>query len=952
MLPASRQRAIGIAAATLLAGLAGGVCAEERPDPLNNALYQDVFDLVETVRRGLDAAEAGEVDDAARALGWIGDTRATVVLRRALSSPGGRLRAAAAEAVGRLARSGRPDPEAVPALIALLESKSDDVRSAAAFALGRIGDRRALDPLLKAARDRDELVCARALEALGLLGDGKALDALVKATGDRRVRVRSAAVEALGRIDGQRSVEALVLLMDSDKHDCRKAAVRALGERGALRPLIDRVLNRHSVWKAAAESLEKIGGPKVLDAMAEAARLDQGDVSNWGASGLAASEADRAVDLMVESLGGHPSAREVLVEALSRRAQRKHLLVLAKLAKGGSGEDARRAAVKVLGKRRFAPAAAMLVGLALRAEEDELAWTAAEALGAIGDKTLAPKFIEPLQDEDEVLRRRAAFALGHLGADDGLEPLTAFLARSPDDEDRLVAAEALARLNRPEVLDSLLALLRNEDSGVRERAAVALGLLGKAKAMPALAERVTEDGTASVRQASAEALSVVARGAEDPGAAVKPLTAALSDEDPGVRDAAVAALSRVAADTAFARKAAEALVESLSLRKSDAMVPALSALGEVAVEALRPHLKKGDDRAFWAAVSVCRRVGTPTAYRALVGAADKVPGWRRGEFIEALREGAATTTKALIPQLVDTDMERATRARGLLIGMGERAALRLGEAIRNGGEGLRAAAVDVIMRMESPGVEVLIELLGEEDTNARILAAKTLMRMHDARAVDPLAAAARDRAPQLRAAAVTALGWFADKRVPPVLLAALRDDDADVVLAAVDALGKVGGAKAVKPLLGMLETPEPDLRSSVIQALGRLGDARAVVPLAELREKSNWMEAVDILRALGRIDVPAAADALGAALNSPDEIISRAAMEGLAEHPHGTGRLLAGLGSASKDIRAGTAELLGAVGDEQAVEPLERAAAKEEDASVRKQMRQAVKSIRSRLRKR
>ena len=94
------------------------------------------------------------------------------------------------EALGKLG-----DPQAVPPLIKALGDDWDDVRRAAAEALGRIGAP-AVPPLIQALGDSDRDVRAVSAEALGKLGDPRAVPALIQALGDSDRDVRRAAAEA------------------------------------------------------------------------------------------------------------------------------------------------------------------------------------------------------------------------------------------------------------------------------------------------------------------------------------------------------------------------------------------------------------------------------------------------------------------------------------------------------------------------------------------------------------------------------------------------------------------------------------------------------------------------------------------------------------------------------------------------------------------------------------
>ena len=79
----------------------------------------------------------------------------------------------------------------------LLEGEDEEVRAGAARSLGDSGDKRAIDPLIAALRDKDPLVREGAVQALGRIGGPKVIPALGEALKDKDKGVREAAVEAL-----------------------------------------------------------------------------------------------------------------------------------------------------------------------------------------------------------------------------------------------------------------------------------------------------------------------------------------------------------------------------------------------------------------------------------------------------------------------------------------------------------------------------------------------------------------------------------------------------------------------------------------------------------------------------------------------------------------------------------------------------------------------------------
>ena len=75
--------------------------------------------------------------------------------------------------------------------------KDKEVRRGAAEALGKLGDTRAVEPLIEALGDGSEYVRNSAAGALGKLGDTRAVEPLIEALEDEYGKIRRAAAEAL-----------------------------------------------------------------------------------------------------------------------------------------------------------------------------------------------------------------------------------------------------------------------------------------------------------------------------------------------------------------------------------------------------------------------------------------------------------------------------------------------------------------------------------------------------------------------------------------------------------------------------------------------------------------------------------------------------------------------------------------------------------------------------------
>ena len=123
---------------------------------------------------------------------------------------------------------------------------------------------------------------------------------------------------------------------------------------------------------------------------------------------------------------------------------------------------------------------------------------------------------------------------------------------------------------------------------------------------------------------------------------------------------------------------------------------------------------------------------------------------------------------------------------------GEKALRAIVEATKSSEEDVRAAAVRSLrQRNEMQTFEVLIELLEDQSTVIRALAAETI-------------------------------GLKGARKLVPYLLAHLSEKNNEVLEQVLSALGKLGDPLAEKPLMEMINHPEPRIRGLAALALGDL----------------------------------------------------------------------------------------------------------------------------------
>jgi arylsulfatase A-like enzyme len=184
--------------------------------------------------------ELGRDDDLARTalnLGRMRDPRAVPELLAVAVNTG----APTADRVEALDLLGAiRDYDRTAEIIRLLDDTDEAVSTAAALALGELGNPQGQDLLRDALYDDDPSIRDRAARALGELGDRAAVPVLIEALGRDDLKVREHAIRLLGRLGDPRATEALIEILAEDR--TRYLAVLALGkigDRRAYEPLLE-----------------------------------------------------------------------------------------------------------------------------------------------------------------------------------------------------------------------------------------------------------------------------------------------------------------------------------------------------------------------------------------------------------------------------------------------------------------------------------------------------------------------------------------------------------------------------------------------------------------------------------------------------------------------------------------------------------------------------------------
>ena len=220
---------------------------------------------------------------AVASLGSLGDCRAVEPLIKSLNDSDMEVRRLACSALGSL-----KDARAVRPLIALSQNKTSNEWQAATLALGEIGDVSAVEPLLAVLNKRREAMEAKPLPmpgywrsasllsdfcgpageecivvSLGKIGDVRAVGPLLEAFSDPCPGLRKAALSALVNMAAV-SFGSIVAALSSPNADIRYGAATVLGEIGdvsSIEPLLALRNEDHYAWvcQAAEDALKKLG---------------------------------------------------------------------------------------------------------------------------------------------------------------------------------------------------------------------------------------------------------------------------------------------------------------------------------------------------------------------------------------------------------------------------------------------------------------------------------------------------------------------------------------------------------------------------------------------------------------------------------------------------------------------------------------------------------------------
>ena len=484
----------------------------------------------------------------------------------------------------------------------------------------------------------------------------------------------------------------------------------------------------------------------------------------------------------------------------------------------------------------------------------------------------------------------------------------------------LAAAPSVPSVPRIEKLGRILALedrratgdgeleryLRDQDRGVRRRAALAAGRIADAALVPTLSD-LMNDGEPEVRQMSAFALGLI--GDRRAG---ERLVVSLKDTDATVRARAVEALGRLG-DARLAEDVARMVL---------AAVPKGATLVTV----------RGDDpgnpndpwlelRLGLLALARLKNAGAAEGVL-LVSGKPRFDWW--ASVYAAMRIESPTLRAVLLAGASSNDpLSRSLAARGL-------GALK-----------------------DPSAIDVLATLSADQDENVAVNAIRALVTIGDARGVPPVAAALASSSPVVRWEALLALGALPpDAALRGKAIAHVGDPEPWMRAAALRALAHVDRENLALVLSGLDPDPVWSVRADLASALAdSKGEEIGQGILASMLKDEDIRVLPSVLEALSKARGADAIDTLKRHLDHPDMAVRAAAADNLAAlQAGGISDALAAayhrsLEDSDIDARLSVVAALGGQKDEAARAALREAAHADPSRVVRVQAGAALQSL-------
>lgn len=401
----------------------------------------------------------------------------------------------------------------------------------------------------------------------------------------------------------------------------------------------------------------------------------------------------------------------------------------------------------------------------------------------------------------------------------------------------------------------LIQRLQSDDSLThKDEACARLKLIGTDRAVPALAALLTDESLSHSARFALEAMTGPAAG--------RALLAAL-DKTSGTIQVGI--------------------INSLGLRQESAAVPALAKL-----------LGTPNAEVAAAAAVALGRIGNPAALRALRPALHSTAATVHRAVADGLLRcaqrlidtGHPSSAIPIYRQLYDQEKEdllRVAAYRGWLRAAGKNSLKLSLAAIQDAAGPRQTAALQWVHEINaSDASQKLAALLPKLEPTVQIALVGGLSQRGDAAALPPIVNLVRSSVPEVRAAALAAVGALGGPDQIPLLAQVAASGQPAEQKIARQALLQMHGGPVTDSLLNRLTGATPQEQAELTRALGDRGDRAAIPKLLELAQNGATSVRQSALHALAQlVDQPQLAALVDVAVKAADETTRAAAAEAL-----------------------------------------------------------------------
>ncbi len=517
-----------------------------------------------------------------------------------------------------------------------------------------------------------------------------------------------------------------------------------------------------------------------------------------------------------------------------------------------------------------------------------------DALASIGGHEVFDGLVRALDDEDVNVASAAAEGLGASGMKAAVTPLLRALEEHQHDFFRYNVLEALGKVGIPAPLPQIIRDLVSKEM-LRRGVYECLGRIGGDEAAAGILLEGALSVMPSIRGAAIASLSLLLQHLDEPakGRVIRQMR---ESADNGLLDNLFMAFAgddrelaghvvRIIALIADLR-GVPVLLNSLS---DERMLPiAIKALLQMGKQALdqavvRYHLADEQERA-----AICFFIGqlghnSETVNSLIEQSLDDISTDIRKNAVIAVGKLASVELLSRVTDLLDDESRsvrdaalqtlrlRSACDRGLILDkamqmmasdLAERrkassllfAALddaeNLSRLIKDVEPDVREAAVRAVGRMKLPGTcSLLVMALVDEVDDVRIAAAESLGSCNNCAAVGPLRLALEDSDPWVQAAAIRSLVSIGGRNVIADVMSLWKSGDTVTQLACLDVLEQIGNQEEMSTLLEGMEQHDTEVLKGVIELMGSRAPDLLVPSIDRILSHRDWDVRMSALKA-------------------------------------------------------------------------------------------------------